>query len=198
MLVFLLGVKAVGKSKLTAELNNHLDGKIHEISYGDIMLEIGKEKGLITDREQIAKLQSKQQNEIRQAATERIREMADKEDFVFLNTHGFIYTIPHHTYLPGSPDSVSDLLKPNMILLVEASPAAIITRRQMDLEKLGRKREIGTVEEVAAAIEFERMAAVHISMRYACDLKQFDNTGSIDDNKGEIAKLSELFTGMVK
>ncbi|MFH1750790.1 MAG: AAA family ATPase, partial [Candidatus Micrarchaeota archaeon] len=149
MLVFLLGVKAVGKSKLTAELNKFFDGKINEISYGDVMLEIGKEKGLITDREQIAKLPSGQQNQIRQAAAEKIRALADKEAFVFLNTHGFIYTIPHHTYLPGSPDLVADLLKPNLLLLVEAEPEAIIERRKMDLEKTGRQREIGTVAEVA-------------------------------------------------
>ncbi|MEK6954636.1 MAG: AAA family ATPase [Candidatus Micrarchaeota archaeon] len=198
MLVFLLGVKAVGKSKLTAELNTFLGGKINEISYGDVMLEIGKEKGIITDREQIAKLPSATQNQIRQAAAERIRALADKEDFVFLNTHGYIYTIPHHTYLPGSPDSVSDLLKPNLLLLVEAEPEAIIARRKMDLEKTGRQREIGTVPEVAEALFYERISAVHISMRYACDLKPFDNTKAVDENTAEISKLSEMFKGMVK
>ncbi len=198
MLVFLLGVKAVGKSKLTSELNKHLDGKIHEISYGDVMLEIGKEKKLITDREQIAKLQSIQQNEIRQAAAEKIRALADKEKFVFLNTHGFIYTIPHHTYLPGSPDSVADLLKPDLILLVEAEPEAIVARRKMDLEKTGRKREIGTNAEVAEALLFERMSAVHLAMRYAADVKPFDNTGTVEENSEEIAALSEMFERMVE
>ncbi len=197
MLVFLLGVKAVGKSKLTSELNKFLGGKLREISYGDAMLEIGKEQGVITDREQIAKLPSARQNEIRQAAAERIRVLADKEPFVFLNTHGYIYTIPHHTYLPGSPDSVSDLLRPNAILLVEAEPEAIIERRQMDLEKTGRQREIGTVPEVIDALLFERIAAVHISMRYASDIKVFDNTLSVEENSTEISKLAEMFKGMV-
>lgn len=198
MLVFLLGVKAVGKSKLTAELNKFLGGKINEISYGDVMLEIGKEKGIITDREQIAKLPSSVQNQIRQGAAERIRTLADKEDFVFLNTHGFIYTIPHHTYLPGSPDSVADLLKPNLLLLVEAEPEAIIARRKMDLEKTGRQREIGTVAEVAEALFYERISGVHLSMRYAADLKPFDNTKSVEENSEEISKLAEMFKGMVK
>jgi adenylate kinase len=198
MLVFLLGVKAVGKSKLTSELNKFLGGKIHEISYGDVMLEIGKERGLITDREQIAKLSSIVQNDIRQAAAVRIRELADKEDFVFLNTHGFIYTIPYHTYLPGSPDSVSDLLKPNLILLVEAEPEAIVARRKMDLEKTGRQREIGTVPETTEALFFERFSAIHISMRYAADVKVFDNTKSVDENSAEIEKLSGLFRSLVK
>ncbi|MBI5224864.1 AAA family ATPase [Candidatus Micrarchaeota archaeon] len=198
MLVFLLGVKAVGKSKLTSELNKHLDGKIHEISYGDIMLEIGKEKKIITDREQIAKLPSKQQNEIRQAAAERIRKLADKEDFVFLNTHGYIYTMPHHTYLPGSPDSVVELLKPNFILLVEADPNSTIARRKMDLEKHGRKREIGSAKEVEEAAFFERIASVHISMKYACDIKVFDNTLAVAENTLEISKLSEMFKSFIK
>ncbi|MFH0971640.1 MAG: AAA family ATPase [Candidatus Micrarchaeota archaeon] len=198
MLVFLLGVKAVGKSKLTSELNKCLDGKIHEISYGDAMLEIGKEKNLITDREQIAKLPSRQQNEIRQAAAEKIRELANKEEFVFLNTHGYIYTIPYHTYLPGSPDSVSDLLRPDAILLVEAEAEAIIDRRKMDLERTGRQREIGTESEIVDALLFERMAAVHISMKYACDIKVFDNTLSVEENAEEIQKLSGLFKSAVK
>ncbi|MFH1442608.1 MAG: hypothetical protein ABIG96_01105, partial [Candidatus Micrarchaeota archaeon] len=94
-------------------------------------------------------------------------------------------------------DLVADLLKPNLLLLVEAEPEAIIERRKMDLEKTGRQREIGTVAEVAEALFYERISAVHLSMRYACDLKPFDNTKSVEENASEISKLSEMFKGMV-
>lgn len=190
MLVFLLGIKAVGKSRLVSELNTNLAKPIKEISYGDAMLEIAKEAG-VKDREDMAKLPPAKQNEIREKAAKKIRAIADKEKLVFLNTHGFIYTIPHHTYLPGSPDSVSDMLRPQLVLLVEAAPDAIIARRSKDLQA-GRKREIGTKEEIRTALELERMSAVHLSCRYGIDLKPFDNSRDISQARAEVAALAAL------
>ena len=193
MLVFALGIKAVGKSRVIRELNKHVGG-IKEISYGDVMLEIAKEKEGIADREQIAALSPQKQKKIREEAARKIRALADKESFVFLNTHGFIYTLPHHTYLPGSPDSVSDVLKPDFVLLVEADAREIIARRERDA-KAGRKREIGSVQELNEAMELERMAAVHVSARYACSLKVFDNSLPIERNP-HLSALSELFNSL--
>ena len=191
MLVFALGIKAVGKSRVIAELNG-LGAGIREVSYGDVMLEIAKEEEGIKDREEIAKLPAAKQNAIRDAAAKRIRAMADKEKLVFLNTHGFIYTIPHHTYLPGSPDKVSDVLKPDFILLAEAAPEAIIERRERDL-KAGRMREIGTIEEVSTALFGERVAAIHLAARYGVELKFFDNSLPAERNSEAIAALAQLF-----
>ncbi|MFH1200495.1 MAG: AAA family ATPase [Candidatus Micrarchaeota archaeon] len=194
MLVFALGIKAVGKSRLIAEMNK-LGAGIEEASYGDAMLEIAKEREGIKDREEIAKLSAARQNSIRDAAAKLIRKRADKEKLVFLNTHGFIYTIPHHTYLPGSPDSVSDILKPDFILLVEAAPEAIVERRKRDLAA-GRRREIGSIEEVRTAMEFERAAAIHLSVRYGVSLKLFDNTLPAERNSAAISSLAQLFKAL--
>ncbi|MFH1106975.1 MAG: AAA family ATPase [Candidatus Micrarchaeota archaeon] len=191
MLVFALGIKAVGKSRVIAELNR-LGAGIREVSYGDVMLEIAKKEAGLGDREEIAKLPAAKQNAIRDAAAKAIRETADKERLVFLNTHGFIYTIPHHTYLPGSPDAVSDILRPDMLLLVEASPEAIIERRERDLAA-GRRREVGSVEEVSTALFSERVAAIHLATRFGAQLKFFDNTLPVERNSDAVASLAQLF-----
>ncbi|MBU1197178.1 AAA family ATPase [Candidatus Micrarchaeota archaeon] len=195
MLVFTLGIKAVGKSHVIRELNKPLQNAIREISYGDVMLEIAKEKEGISDREQIAALPPEIQVRIREEASKRIRALADKEKLVFLNTHGFIYTIPHHAYLPGSPDSVSDVLKPDFVFLVEASPKAISERREKDL-KAGRKREMNSRKEIEEALFCERIAALHVGMRYACNVKFFDNSLSVEKNAGELQRLAELFKSL--
>ncbi len=193
MLVFALGIKAVGKSRVMQELNKHVSG-IKEISYGDVMLEIAKEKEGIHDREQIAALPPVKQKKIREDAAKRIRKMADELPFVFLNTHGFIYTLPHHAYLPGSPDSVSDVLKPDFVLLVEADAKEIIARRERDA-KAGRTREIGTAKELQQAMDLERACAVHLSIRYGCNLKLFDNSADIASN-AELPALAALFKSL--
>ncbi len=191
MLVFALGIKAVGKSRVISELNK-LGAGIREVSYGDVMLEIAREKEGIADREEIAKLPAGKQNSIRDAAAKLIREMADKEKLVFLNTHGFIYTIPNHAFLPGSPDSVSDVLRPDFILLVEAAPEAIIERRERDFNA-GRKREIGTIEEVSTALFGERVVAIHLATRFGVQLKFFDNSSPAERNLEAIGSLAQLF-----
>jgi adenylate kinase len=193
MLVFALGIKAVGKSRVLQELQKHVPG-IKEISYGDVMLDIAKEKEGIADREQIAALPPAKQKKIREEAAQRIRKAADETPFVFLNTHGFIYTLPHHAYLPGSPDSVSDLLKPEFVLLVEADAKEIIARRERDA-RAGRKREIGTAQELQQAMDLERGAAVHLSVRYGCNLKVFDNSPPIGDNP-RLPALAALFKSL--
>lgn len=195
MLVFALGIKAAGKSRLVQELNKHLGNSIREISYGDAMLEIAKQQEHVSDREQIAKLPTSKQNSIRENAAKKIRQLAEKEKLVFLNTHGFIYTIPHHTYLPGSPDSVSDLLKPSLVLLVEATPEAIFERRKKDFEA-GRKRELGTLEEIREALFAEKIAALHLSMRYGIELKAFDNSKPIEKASSEVKQLAALFKNL--
>ena len=195
MLVFLLGIKAVGKSRLVKELNSMLGKPITEISYGDMMLKIAMEQLGVQDRDSIAKLAPSEQNRIREEAAKAIRILGESEPVVFLNTHGFIYTMPHHTYLPGSPDSVSELLNPGMILLVEASPGVIISRREKD-QKSGRNREIGTTAEVADSLELERMSAVHLSSKFGIQLKLFDNSRPIEDARAEVTSLSELFKSL--
>ncbi len=193
MLVFVLGIKAVGKSRVILELQKHVKG-IREISYGDVMLEIAKEKEGLKDREQIAALPPAKQKKIREEAAKRIRALADQQPFVFLNTHGFIYTLPHHSYLPGSPDSVSDVLKPDFVLLVEAAPQAILERRQKDLKE-GRKRELGSLKEIEEALSCERVAALHLGMRYGCNVKIFDNTAPAEKNH-DVPALAALFKSL--
>lgn len=194
MLVFALGIKAVGKSHVIRELNPHLNNGIREISYGDVMLEIAKEREGLQDREQIAALPAAKQKKIREEAAKRIRKLADQNDFVFLNTHGFIYTLPHHAYLPGSPDSVSDVLKPDFVLLVEAPAKVVLERRERDF-KAGRKREIGSLEEVEEALFCERVAALHLGIRYGCNVKLFDNGLPAGENP-EVAGLAALFKSL--
>lgn len=181
MLVLVLGVKGVGKSHVLREVAKRIPGLDYEIvSYGDVMLEIGKKQG-VKDREALGHLSVERQWDIQQAAAREIRERSGGKRALFLDTHGFYPGQPGQLLLPGTPNRVADLLRPSLVLLMEASPAVVYERRRKDLESGARTRSLESEELIALNEEVERVVAAFLSVQYGVPLKVVDRTRSVEE-----------------
>ncbi len=108
------GVPGVGKTSVMEGIAREKGIRI--VNFGTVMLEIAKSKGLVEDRDQIRKLPVEVQRDIQQKAGQKIFEMGN----ALIDTHCTIKT--PGGYYPGLPEWVLKTLKPNRIVLVEATP----------------------------------------------------------------------------
>lgn len=112
------------------------------INYGDRMLEIAKEQGLVESRDEIKELSSKVQKEVQMDAAESIVEDAEDQD-VIVDTHAAIKT--PQGFLPGLPKWTIENLEPEKIVILDASSEEIFSRSQGDSD---RSREHESVEDI--------------------------------------------------
>ncbi len=147
--IVVAGVPGVGKTTVLEEASRKLGIPI--VVFGTVMFEIAKERGLVKHRDEIRKLPSEVQREIQEEAASRIREMGE----VIVDTHMLIRTPAG--FLPGLPFTVLQKLSPKKIILIEADPEEIASRRSKDKS---RERDVESVEEIRMHQELNRVAAI--------------------------------------
>lgn len=122
--IVITGVPGVGKSTVinaAAEAS-----KLKVVVYGTEMFQLAKERGLVEHRDQMRTLPPETQRELQEAAAKRIAAMGD----VIVDTHCTIKT--PRGFLPGLPEWVAKGLDLRQIILVEADPHEIASRRAKD------------------------------------------------------------------
>ncbi len=181
MRVIIAGIPGAGK---TTVLNEALKiKKMEVINYGDVMFEMAKQEG-IENRDEMRKLPYEKQRELQLKAAKRI---AEKDD-VIIDTHCTIKT--PYGYLPGLPYDVLQILQPKRIILIEAEPEEIETRRKKD-EGI-RKRDEESREEIELHQMMNRMAAMSYAVITNATVKIVKNRkGKIEEAAREIAKALE-------
>ncbi len=192
MLALVLGVKGVGKSTVLKVLIQQLQlkgVKTEWISYGDVMLDVAKAHG-VKDREELSEVPIAQFDKFQLEAAKKIGKMAIGEHVVFLDTHAYIYAQAERILLPGLPDRISEVLKPGLIILMEANPAVIYERRKKDLDTGTRKRVLNTIDEITLNQKAERIACVYLSTKYGVGLKVIDRTKNLEEDDAQIPELS--------
>lgn len=121
---------------------------------GDFIFKLAKKKFKIKHRDELRKkLTIQQQREIQEEAYKKISETKGK--YIFVDTHLSIKTIKG--YFPGISKETIEILKPDMIILLEFPPKDILERRLMDKK---RKRDIESEEEIDAHQKINREFAV--------------------------------------
>ncbi|MDP1553106.1 MAG: adenylate kinase [Methanobacteriaceae archaeon] len=127
------------------------------VNYGDVMLQIAQEKGLVEDRDALRRLSPSAQKEIQKGAAKSIRERS-KQNNIIVDTHCTIKTPAG--FLPGLPKWVLEELQPDIFLLIEADADEILLRRISDTS---RTRDLEMMKEINLHQEMNRAA----SMAYA-------------------------------
>jgi len=184
-LVVVTGIPGVGKSTVIAGALEKLkvEGLVYElVNYGDVMLEMMKERMGITDRDEMRRIPFEPYREIQRAAAERIAEMAELKP-VLLDTHCSVKK--PEGYLPGLPRWVLESLKPESIVLIEAEPEEVVARRTKDVS---RRRDEELLAEVAEHQQLNRA----IAMAYAALVG-----ATVRIVKNRNGKLSEAIRDMV-
>ena len=128
-------VAGIPGSGSTTVLENTLEELDYiSVNYGDVMLEIVIEKGLVEHRDEIRTLSPDIQKDIQRAAAKSIRERS-RENNIIVDTHCTIKTPAG--FLPGLPVWVLEELEPDMFILIEADAEEIFTRRISDKQGTG-------------------------------------------------------------
>jgi adenylate kinase len=142
-----VGIPGVGKTTVVDKAVSSLEGgKL--VSFGTVMLEEAKRRKWVKSRDQLRGMTVVRQRELQTLAARKIAGMRDS--IVIVDTHLFIRT--KEGFWPGLPYDVVRAMRPTHLVLVEASPREIASRRAGDA---ARYRDVvthqGLEEELALA-----------------------------------------------
>jgi len=149
--VIIVGIPGVGKTTVVnkiVEMIKKKDFAVESVVFGTVMFEEAKKLG-IKHRDEMRKLPIDEQRKLQIDAADSIAKM--KADFLIIDTHLLINT--REGYWPGLPLEVLKALSPSNLILIEALPHEIASRRMGDLE---RYRDLADETEIAKEIEIAR------------------------------------------
>ena len=153
MKIIVASVPGAGKTTVLNFVKKKLpSAKI--VNVGDLILKIAKKKFKIKDRDELRKkLSLEQQRELQEEAYKKISEMEGK--YVFIDTHLAIKT--PKGYFPGLSEKTVEIIKPELIIVLEFPPKDILERRLKDKK---RRRDIEDEEEIAEHQRINREFAI--------------------------------------
>jgi adenylate kinase len=166
MLVVMTGVPGVGKSTVVKTAfqqakDKGLNVEYEMVNFGDMMLKSAEAAGLVKHRDEMRKLPIEKQHDIQKKAATEIRKLADKKQII-LDTHASIET--PKGFIPGMPEWVLRILKPDVIVVLESRPEDINKFRKKDLGGDFRRREVDNLEGIERHQSVNRSIAVAYSV----------------------------------
>lgn len=166
------GVPGVGKSTVVTRAMEELQKsrvKCELINYGDVMLEMVRERAGIRDRDEMRKVPIDVYREIQREAAERIAARA-KGARVLVDTHCLVRK--PEGYYPGLPSWVLEALRPESIVLIEATPEEVVRRRVGDVS---RRRDEEMLHEVEEHQQLNRAVAVAYAAHVGAAVRIINN-----------------------
>jgi adenylate kinase len=127
--VVITGTPGVGKSTVLQRALEEIEEDYRIINFGDMMLEVALERGLVQTRDEMRQLDPSVQRDIQRMGGRRIADQGKTRNII-VDTHATIKT--NKGYLPGLPVWVLEELMPSQIIVVEADPEEIFNRRTTD------------------------------------------------------------------
>ncbi|NJE05961.1 adenylate kinase [Thermococcus sp. M36] len=189
--VMITGIPGVGKSTITRLALRKTRAKFRLVNFGDLMFEEAVRAGLVKHRDEMRKLNPNVQKELQMKAARRIVEMARTEP-ILIDTHATIRTPVG--YLLGFPREVIEVINPNFIVIIEATPSEILGRRLRDLK---RDRDVETEEQIQRHQDLNRAAAVSYAMHSNALIKIIENheDKGLEEAVHELVEVLDLAVG---
>jgi len=182
--VVITGTPGVGKSTVLQRALEEVEEEYEIINFGDAMLEIALEKGVVKDRDEIRKLEPEVQKDIQRMSARRIAEKARSRS-VIVDTHAMIKT--PKGYLPGLPIWVLEELMPSSVVIVEADAEEIAGRRSSDRT---RARDMEASQEIQEHQQLNKAAAVAYSVLTGATVAVVENPeGGLDKAARTLAEV---------
>jgi adenylate kinase len=179
--VVIAGIPGSGSTTVLSKVLEELD-YLH-VNYGDVMLEIAKDDGLVDNRDDLRKLSPDIQKEVQKNAAQSIREKS-KQSNIIVDTHCTINT--PSGFLPGLPKWVLDQLKPDMFILLEADGDEILKRRISDTT---RNRDSERLKDIELHQEMNRAASMAYAVLTGATVKIIENhDNKVDEAVDEMVK----------
>ncbi len=189
--VMITGIPGVGKSTITRLALRRTKVRFRLVNFGDLMFEEAVKAGLVSHRDEMRKLNPEIQKGLQIKVARRIVEMARKEP-ILLDTHATIRTPVG--YLLGFPREVIEVINPNFIVIIEATPSEILGRRLRDLK---RDRDVETEEQIQRHQDLNRAAAVSYAMHSNALIKIIENheDKGLEEAVNELVEVLDLAVG---
>jgi adenylate kinase len=149
------------------------------------MMGILEKQGRSMDRDAMRKDDLATQRELQKQVAQEVSEMLKQSAGIqIIDTHMSIKTA--EGYLAGLPYHVLQVLKPEMLVLVEAHPSEIVSRRTKDAS---RKRDEPTERKVEEELFFSRLMAGACAVLTSATVKTVINSeGKAEKAAAEIVE----------
>lgn len=159
-IISVVGVPGVGKTSLCRKLSKKVD--YPHINYGDLMLEIAREKNLAKTEDELFSLPIQTQHQIWKETALQIK----KQRKAMVDLHGLDQSpIGYILSLPIK------IIKPSLIILIESPPELILLRRKHD----PKERIKDTVKTLTEHMEMLRVSMMISSAMIGCTLSIIQN-----------------------
>jgi len=187
--IVVTGIPGTGKTTVCnelAKLARQIGREVEVINYGTVMVELSHKSGKSLHRDELRKSGLTLQRNLQAEAAKIISKKATEvEGEVIVDTHMSIKTVSG--YFAGLPSYVLQLLNPDMLILVEAEPHEVLSRRLKDIT---RKRDKALEGEIEEEILFSRLIAAACAVLTGASVKIVKNpAGKQAEAAKEVLKL---------
>lgn len=182
------GVPGVGSTRVCELARRDLGDEFELINFGDVMLEEAMAREHVATRDDLGDLPITEMNHLQRRAGEYIGEQA-QEGHLLIDTHFMLHTA--HGFVPGLPEAVLREVQPDLLVLVEATPEAIVKRRD---ESEHREYYVETAETVEFHQQLNRSAAVTYSMHTDAPIRIVSNQDDAEDAAAILTRMLEGLT----
>ncbi|WP_042706266.1 adenylate kinase [Methanomicrobium mobile] len=175
--VVITGVPGVGKTTVingSMEALKELGVPYTSINFGTCMFEVACDQNLVSDRDEMRKLDQDVQRNLQKTAAQVIAKIQDN---VIIDTHCTVST--PSGFLPGLPAWVLEELKPDIVVLVESNEDQILKRRLSDTT---RTRDVEGYQSIKDHQNYNRYMAAAYSMLTGCTVKSIKNQDFLLEN----------------
>ncbi|HEX9804427.1 MAG TPA: adenylate kinase [Candidatus Dojkabacteria bacterium] len=152
MIYVIFGIPGVGKTSVVNEVIHNTG--IKQVNMGDLLTQVGVEKGMIETRDELRKLPYRSQQKLRGGVIEKIQFLHEKEKNILIDTHATVKT--PQGYMPGFDREMLEKLDPDVFIVLWAQPDAIMARRQEDDS---RQRDEDSRKEIEEGLRLTRQMA---------------------------------------
>lgn len=161
--IVVVGIPGVGKSTILSIATKKLEEQGFQVlvlNYGDYMFKALNSKGIVKNRDEIRKLDLRTQLEHQSLAAQMLIDDARKslgaKGILIVDTHAVIRTSTG--YWPGLPQHVIEILKPDVIAVIEAPVSDIVARQRRD--KTRYRLDLAREDIVREMLEMTRYFAI--------------------------------------
>jgi len=166
------GIPGVGKTTVLNELRDLAEQyrvNLTVLNFGTIMKEIMRELGRDVHRDDMREQEIEEQRKVQALAANEIVNRAG-QGTVVIDTHMFVRTATG--MWAGLPANILEKLGPRLLVLIEAEPEQIASRRRGDTD---RRRDQILAEEIGFDLEWSRATAAASAVATGAPVKVIRN-----------------------
>jgi len=166
------GIPGVGKTTVLNELRDLAEQyrvNLTVLNFGTIMKEIMRERGRDVHRDDMREQEIEEQRKVQALAANEIVNRAG-QGTVVIDTHMFVRTATG--MWAGLPANILEKLGPRLLVLIEAEPEQIASRRRGDTD---RRRDQILAEEIGFDLEWSRATAAASAVATGAPVKVIRN-----------------------